>query len=86
MESIASPPEWGRQGTEISALARVAEEWVRETGGMEHGKWAPGAIRRARYRRGEWMTQEDTKDIPGGDEGASGGTVEGTGSPHHPPG
>ena len=24
-------------------------------------------------------------DIPRGDEGASGGTVEGTGSPHHPP-
>ena len=25
--------------------------------------WAVGAIRRARYRRGEWMTREDTKAI-----------------------
>ena len=25
-------------------------------------------------------------DIPRGDEGAGGGTVEGTGSAHHPPG
>ena len=53
MESIASLPELERQGTEISALVRVAEEWVRETGGEEHGKWAVGAIRRGRYRRGE---------------------------------
>ena len=63
MESIAFPPEFERQGTEISALGRVAEEWVRETGGEEHGKWAVGAIRRAGYRRGEWMTREDTKAI-----------------------
>ena len=42
MESIASLPECERQATEISALARVAEEWVRETGGEEHGKWAVG--------------------------------------------
>ena len=63
MGSIASLPECERQGTEISALARVAEEWVRETGGEEHGKWAVGAIWRARYRRGEWMTREDTKAI-----------------------
>ena len=87
MESIASLPECERQGTEISALARVAEEWVRETGGVEQGTWAVGAIPRARYRRGESMTREDTKAIfPPGDEGASGGTEEGTGSPHHPPG
>ena len=63
MESIAPLPECERQGAEISALARVAEEWVRETGGVEHEKWAVGAIRRARYRRGEWMTREDTKAI-----------------------
>ena len=63
MESIASLPECERQGTDILALARVAEECVRETGGEEHGKWAGGAIRRARYRRGEWMTREDTKVI-----------------------
>ena len=53
MESTASLPECERQGSEILALARVAEEWVRETGGEEHGKWAVGAIRRARYRKGE---------------------------------
>ena len=63
MESIAPLPECDRQGAEISALARVAEEWVRETGGLEHEKWAVGAIRRARYHRGEWMTREDTKAI-----------------------
>ena len=63
MLSIASLPECKRQGTEISALARVAEEWVREAGGEEHRKWAVGAIRRARYHRGEWMTREDTKAI-----------------------
>ena len=63
MESIASLPECERQGAEISALARVAEESVLETGGEEQGKWAVGAIRRARYRRGEWMTREDTKAI-----------------------
>ena len=63
MESIASLPECERQGTEISALARVAEEWVREKGGQEHGKWAVGAIQPARYRRGERMTREDIKAI-----------------------
>ena len=61
MESIAPLPECERQGAEISALARVAEEWVRETGGVEHEKWAVEAIWRARYRRGNWMTREDTK-------------------------
>ena len=63
MESIVSLPECERPGAEISALARVAEEWVRGTGGVEHEKWAVGAIRRARYSRGEWMTREDTKAI-----------------------
>ena len=63
MESIVSLPECERQGAEISALARVAEEWVRETGGVGHEKWALGAIPHARYRRGEWMTREDTKAI-----------------------
>ena len=63
MKSIASLPECENQGAEISALARVAEEWVREMGGVEHGKWAVGAIQRARYHRGEWMTREDTKAI-----------------------
>ena len=63
MESIAPLPECARQGAEISALARVAEEWVRETGGVQHENWALGAIRRARYRRGEWMTREDTEAI-----------------------
>ena len=63
MESIAPLPECERQGKEISALAKVAEEWVRETGGVEQETWAVGAIRRARYRRGELMTREDTKAI-----------------------
>ena len=63
MESIAPLPECGRQGAQISALARVAEEWVLETGGVEHEKWAVEGIRRARCRRGEWMTREDTKAI-----------------------
>ena len=63
LETIVALPECERQGAEISALARVAEKWVRETGGEEHGKWAVGAIRPARYRRGEWMTREDTKAI-----------------------
>ena len=53
MESIASLSECERQGAEISALARVVEEWVWETGGVGHEKWAVGAIRRARYRREE---------------------------------
>ena len=86
MESIVSLPECERQGAEISALARVAKEWVRETGGVEHEKWAVGAIWRARYHRGEWMKREDTKAIfPVATNGASGGEVEGTGSPHLPP-
>ena len=34
MESIAPLSECERQGAEISALASVAEEWVRETGGV----------------------------------------------------
>ena len=63
MESIAPLPECDRQGNEVSTLARVAEEWVRETGGAEQVTWTVGAIRRARYRRGEWMTQEDTNLI-----------------------
>ena len=63
MESIAPLPECERQGAEISALARVAEEWVREAGEVEHEKWVVGAIWRARYRRGGWMTREDTKAI-----------------------
>ena len=44
MESIAPLPECERQGNEISALAKVAEEWVRETRGVEQGMWAVGAI------------------------------------------
>ena len=63
MESVAPLPECERQGNEISAVAEVAEEWVRETEGVEQGTWAVGVIRRARYRRGEWMTREDTKAI-----------------------
>ena len=63
MESIAPRPQCERQGNEISALAEVAEEWVWETGGVVQGTWAVGAIRRARYRMGEWMTREDTKVI-----------------------
>ena len=62
MESIAPLQECDRHRNEVSALARVAEEWVRETGGSEQGTWTVG-IRRARYRRGEWMTQEDTNGI-----------------------
>ena len=65
---------------------RPSPEWQKK-GGVEQGTWAVGAIQRARYRRGEWMTREDTKAIfPVEDEGASSGTVEGTGSQHHPPG
>ena len=63
MESIAPLPECERQGAEMSALARVAEEWVRGTGGVEHEKWAGGAVRRAGYCRGEWMMREDRKAI-----------------------
>ena len=63
MESIAPLPECERQGNEVSALAKVAEESVQETGGLEQGTWAVGAIRRARYHRGEPMTREDTKVI-----------------------
>ena len=40
MESIAPLPECERQGNEVSALAKVAEEWVQETGGVEQGTWA----------------------------------------------
>ena len=61
MVSIAPLRECVRQGNEILALAKVREEWVREMGGVEQGTWAVAAIRRARYRRGEWMTREDTK-------------------------
>ena len=61
--SIAPLPECERQGNEISALAKVAEESVQETEGVEQGTWASGAIRRARYRRGERMTRKDTKVI-----------------------
>ena len=62
MESIVSLPECERQA-EIFALARVAEERVRGTGGVEHEKWAVGAIRRARYRREGWMKREDIRAI-----------------------
>ena len=44
MESIASLLDCERQGNEILALAKVAEEWVRGRGGVEQGKWAVGAI------------------------------------------
>ena len=37
MESIAPLPEFERQGSEILALTKVAEEWVRDTGGVEQG-------------------------------------------------
>ena len=37
MESISPLPECERQGTDISAPAEVAEEWVREAGGAEPG-------------------------------------------------
>ena len=63
MESIAPLPACERQANEVSALARVAEGWVRETGGAEQGTCTVGAIRRARYRRGEWKTREGTKVI-----------------------
>ena len=63
MESILWLPEYQSQCAEISALARVAEEWLRKTGGVEHEKWAVGAIWRARYCRGEWMMRGDTKAI-----------------------
>ena len=63
MESMVPLPECERQGNQISALAKVAEEWVPRTGGVEQGTWAVGAIRRARYRKEEWMTREDTKVI-----------------------
>ena len=53
MGSIAPLPECERQVNEISALAKMAEEGVRETGGVEQGTWAVGAIGRARYRRGQ---------------------------------
>ena len=63
MESIAPLPDCESQSNEVSALAKVAEERMQETGRVEQGTWAVGAIRRARYRRGEWMTREDTKVI-----------------------
>ena len=63
MERRAPLPKCARQGNEVSAVAKVVEEWVRETGGAEQGTWTVGDIRRHRYRRGEWMTWEDTKVI-----------------------
>ena len=63
MGSIAPLPECERQGHEISALAKVAEDRVRETRGVEQGTSAVGTIWRARYRKGEWMMREDTKVI-----------------------
>ena len=63
MESIAPLPECERQGNDVSALAKVAEESVREKGTAEQGTWTVGSIRRSRYRRGQWMTREDTKVI-----------------------
>ena len=62
MESISPLPECERQGNEASALANVAEEWLRQARGAEQvtgTNWTVGAIRRARYRRAEWMTRED---------------------------
>ena len=53
MENRAPLPECERQGNQVSALARLAEEWVRQTGGAEQGTWTLGAIWRARYHRGE---------------------------------
>ena len=64
MESNISPlPECERQGNEVSALARVAAEWLRETRGSEQGTRTVGTIGRTSYHRGEWMTQEDQKVI-----------------------
>ena len=66
MEGTSPLPGCVPEGNNISALSKVAEEWVREAGGVDPGgvtgtDWTVGAIRRARYRTGEWMTQEDTK-------------------------
>ena len=68
MEGISPLTECVLQGNDIWALAKVAKEWVREAGGMEPGgenreEWKVGAIRRVRYRRGGWMTRENTKLI-----------------------
>ena len=63
MESMAPLPECARQGNEISALAKVGDERVQETGGVEQGTWAVGAIRLGMYCWGEWMTPDDTKVI-----------------------
>ena len=63
MESISPLSECERQGNDVSALAKVAEERVREAGGAEQGagtKWTGGAIRRATCRRGKWIIREDT--------------------------
>ena len=65
MASILPFRECERHGNGVSALAKVAEEWVREAGGAKPAgetgtKWTVGATQRARYCKGEWMTREDT--------------------------
>ena len=68
MEGISPLPEFVLQGNDISAIAKMAEEWVRQAGGMdpggENGEASKvGAIRRPRYRRSELMTGKDRKMI-----------------------
>ena len=68
MEGIALLPKCAQQGNDVSAIAKVAVEWIHEAGkigewGEETGTWTVAAIRRARYRRGEWTTREETKQI-----------------------
>ena len=58
MEGISPLLECILQGNDISALAKVAGEWVAEAGGIGTcreggGEWAVGAIWRATYRRGK---------------------------------
>ena len=85
MESIAPLLECETQANEVSALAKVAEEWVRETGRAERGDVDDGGHSTREVPQGRMDdTGGHNGGIPRGNEGAGGSTVEGAGSPHPP--
>ena len=68
MEVVSLLPKCALQDNTISALAKVAGEWLQEAGGAETGgesggEWMVAAIRRARYRRAESMIRENKTQI-----------------------
>ena len=84
MESIAPLPECERQDIGPCQGGRRMGAGDGRSGAREVGSGGHSACEVPQGRLDDAGGHK--VDIPCGDEGASGGTVEGTGSPHHPPG